>query len=66
MLTPLYAVEIDELDTHTGARKRYFLRDATSTVAVLTLDRARQLAANIASDRLVRRYASVVKAEEAA
>lgn len=63
----MYMVQIEELNTQTNQRKRYYLKDAADyrRPAVLTLNVARHAAANVTSDWLVRRHATLIEVEYA-
>ena len=60
----MYMIQVEELNVQTSQKKRYYLKDASDNrkPALMNLNTARHLAANIPSDWLVRRYASVVEA----
>lgn len=57
----LYLIQIEEVDTYTGKRRRYFMRNASDVrkVAMVPLHVARHCVANMGNDFRYRRHASM-------
>ena len=62
----MYLIQIEELDTHTNASKRYYMRDASDDrrPAVVSDTVARHCVANMGNDFRYRRHATMVKIPE--
>jgi hypothetical protein len=63
----MFMVQIEERNTQTNQRKRYYLKDASDyrRPAVMSLNVARHAAANVSSDWLTRRHATLIEAHNA-
>lgn len=57
-----YIIQIEELDTYTNARKRYYMKEASDCrkVAVLNETVARHVVANMGNDFRYRRHAKMI------
>lgn len=63
----MYLIQIEELDTYTNERKRYYMRDASDNrrPAVVTREVANHCVANMGNDYRYRRHATAVRIMEA-